>query len=335
MNPLTDYERLVSHIEAALPAVHRFAPPTPVLRLRWLDALIDGTVFLKAECLQATGSFKIRGALNVMTPLEQQQSVDRVVAFSSGNHGIGVAYAAKCLKMLASVVVPSDAPRRKVDRIRSLGAEIIFYDRHTENREHIAEALCRGTGAMLVKPYDDWRTIAGQGTCGAEAHWHTRGAIDSASVCTGGGGLIAGIGAYLKAKRGEIALYSAEPEGWDDHRLSFEQQSLVAAPASGSTWCDGLLAMAPGEVTLPINLRHNITGLCASDLAIAHAMRLIWENFGIALEPSGAIALACLMTSPSLFSGKRVLVTLTGSNVDSAAFDSALTVAGQSAQLTP
>jgi threonine dehydratase len=234
--------------------------------------------------------------------------------------------------MLASVVVPSDAPSRKVDRIRSLGADIIFYDRHTEDREHIAEALCRGTGAVLVKPYDDWRTIAGQGTCGAEAHWQTRGAIDSAIVCTGGGGLIAGIGTYLKAKRGEIALYSAEPEGWDDHRLSFEQQRLVAAPASGSTWCDGLLAMAPGEVTLPINLRHNITGLSASDLAVAHAMRLIWENFGIALEPSGAIALACLMASPALFSGKRVLVTLTGGNVDSATFESALTLAGQTAQ---
>jgi threonine dehydratase len=255
-----------------------------VLRLRCLDALIDGTVFLKAECLQATGSFKIRGALNVMTPLEQQQSVDRVVAFSSGNHGIGVAYAAKCLKMLASVVVPSDAPSRKVDRIRSLGAEIIFYDRHTENREHIAEALCRGTGAVLVKPYDDWRTIAGQGTCGAEAHWQTRGAIDSAIVCTGGGGLIAGIGAYLKAKRDEIALYSAEPEGWDDHRLSFEQQRLVAAPASGSTWCDGLLATGPrrGNFANQLTAQHHRlecfrSGHCSCD---ASDMGKFWYRTG-------------------------------------------------------
>ncbi|MBT5489556.1 MAG: pyridoxal-phosphate dependent enzyme [Halieaceae bacterium] len=330
--PLTDYEQLVSHIEAALPAVHKFAPPTPMLRLPRLDALIGGAVFLKAECLQATGSFKVRGALNVMTPLKQQQSVNHVVAFSSGNHGIGVAYAAKCLQMHASVVVPSDAPIRKVDRIRSLGANIIFYDRHIENREHIAEALCRDTGAMLVKPYDDWRTIAGQGTCGVEAHRQTRGAIDSAIICTGGGGLIAGIGAYLKAQRGDTTLYSAEPEGWDDHRLSFVHRRAVAAPATGSSWCDGLLAMAPGEVTLPINLQHNVTGLCASDLAIANAMRLIWDNFGIALEPSGAVALACLMGSPSSFSGQRVLVTLTGGNVDSATFESALTLAGQTAQ---
>ena len=327
--PLSDYERLVSNIEAALPVVHQFAPPTPVLRLRCLDTLIDGAVYLKAECLQATGSFKVRGALNVMTPLKRKQGVNHVVAFSSGNHGIGVAYAAKCLKMCASVVVPNDAPERKIDRIRSLGAEIIFYDRHTENREHIAEALCRGTGAMLVKPYDDWRTIAGQGTCGAEAHRQTRGAIDSAIVCTGGGGLIAGIGSYLKAQRPETALYSAEPEGWDDHRLSFLHQRAMAAPASGSSLCDGLLAMAPGEVTLPINLRHDVTGLCASDSATAHAMRLIWDNFAIALEPSGAVALACLLASPSLFSKQRVLVTLTGGNVDSATFESALTLVNQ------
>jgi threonine dehydratase len=330
--PLTDYERLVSHIEAALPVVHQFAPPTPVLRLRSLDTLIGGTVYLKAECLQATGSFKIRGALNVMTLLKQRQGIHHVVAFSSGNHGIGVAYAAKCLQMCASVVVPSDAPGRKIDRIRSLGAKIIFYDRHTENRERIAEALCRGTDAMLVKPYDDWRTIAGQGTCGAEAHRQTRGVIDSAIVCTGGGGLIAGIGTYLKAQRSQTTLYSAEPEGWDDHRLSFLHQRAVTAPASGSGLCDGLLAMTPGEVTLPINLRHDITGLCASDSATAHAMRLIWDNFAIALEPSGAVALACLLASPSLFSGQRVLVTLTGGNVDRATFESALTLAGQAAQ---
>ncbi len=332
MKSLTDRERLVSHIEAALPVVHRFAPPTPILRLESLDALIEGAVYLKAECLQATGSFKVRGALNVMTALKQIQSVQQVVAFSSGNHGIGVAYAAKCLQMHASVVVPHDAPGRKVDRIRSLGAEVIFYDRHTENRERIAEAFCQDGGAVLVRPYDDWGTIAGQGTCGAEAHLQIQGAINSAVVCTGGGGLIAGVGTYLKARRPAIRLYSAEPEGWDDHRLSFAHKKRLTAPASGSTWCDGLLAEVPGKITFSINLQHDITGLCAPDLAIARAMRLIWDNFGITLEPSGAIALACLMSTPSLFLGRRVLVTLTGGNVDRANFESALTLAGQAAQ---
>ena len=158
------------------------------------------------------------------------------------------------------------------------------------------------------------------------------GAIDSAVVCTGGGGLLAGVGTYLKAHRGAMALYSAEPEGWDDHRLSFAHKKRLNAPASGSTWCDGLLAKLPGEMTFPINLHHDITGLCASDFAIAQAMRLIWDNFGIRLEPSGAIALACLMTSPSQFSGQRVLVTLTGGNVDWANFEAALTLAGQATQ---
>ena len=164
----SDLLRLVADIDAALPRVHRYAPATPIFRLPSLDALINGQKsVLKAECAQATGSFKIRGALNVMTQLSVE-GADRVIAFSSGNHGIGVAYAAQCLGMTATIVVPHDAPEAKIDRIRRLGGDIVLYDRSSEDREQIASALQDKNPAPLVKPYDDWQTIAGQGTCGAE-----------------------------------------------------------------------------------------------------------------------------------------------------------------------
>ena len=135
-----EQSRLVADIEAALPRVHRYAPATPILRVPSLDSLISGQVLLKAECVQATGSFKIRGALNVMTQL-CSKGVDRVIAFSSGNHGIGVAYAARCLGMSAQIVVPDDAPSAKIDRIRRLGGELVWYDRMSEDREQVANAL--------------------------------------------------------------------------------------------------------------------------------------------------------------------------------------------------
>ena len=199
-SPLNDAEqsRLVADIDAALPRVHRYAPATPLLRIPSLDSMIGGQVLLKAECAQATGSFKIRGALNVMTQLSSK-GVDRVIAFSSGNHGIGVAYAARCLGMSAQIVVPDDAPAAKIDRIRRLGGELIWYDRMSEDREQVAKALQSERPAPLVKPYDSWDTIAGQGTCGAEVVRQVQTPIDAALICTGGGGLAAGVGAYLKS----------------------------------------------------------------------------------------------------------------------------------------
>lgn len=177
---------LASEIDTAAGRIAAFSSETPLLRIPMLDRLTQGEVYLKAECLQATGSFKIRGALNVMLALRDTQAVDRVIAFSSGNHGIGVAYAGRCLNMTSVIVVPQDAPATKVDRIRKLGAEIVFYDRNTEDREEIAARLVEQQPAPLVKPYDDWDTIAGQGTCGLEALRQSSTTFDSAIVCTGG-----------------------------------------------------------------------------------------------------------------------------------------------------
>ena len=323
----SDLSRLVADIDAALPRVHRYAPATPILRLSSLDALINGQVLLKAECAQATGSFKIRGALNVMTQLSGE-GADRVIAFSSGNHGIGVAYAAQCLGMTATIVVPHDAPEAKIDRIRHLGGNIVLYDRVSEDRERVASALQDKSPAPLVKPYDDWQTIAGQGTCGAEVTVQVPEAIDGAIICTGGGGLAAGIGTYLRSRSSETRIITAEPEGWNDHQLSLQSGMRVSAPGDGAQWCDGLLAPIPGELTFAINQVNGAEGLCVSDERIATAMRTVWRGLGLKLEPSGAAALGALLSQPELFQGQRVLVTLTGGNVDDRRFSECLALAG-------
>ena len=323
----SDLSRLAADIDAALPRVHRYAPATPILRLPSLNALIKGQVMLKAECAQATGSFKIRGALNVMTQFSRE-GVDRVIAFSSGNHGIGVAYAAQCLEMTATIVVPHDAPEAKADRIRRLGGEIVWYDRLSEDREQVANAIQDKTPAPLVKPYDDWDTIAGQGTCGAEVIAQAPGAIDTAIICTGGGGLAAGIGTYLKSHYPDTRVFTAEPEGWHDHYLSFQSGKRVKAPGDGTQWCDGLLAPIPGELTFSINQANDAEGLCVSDEWVASAMRTAWQCLGIKLEPSGAVALGALLSRPELFQGQRLLVTLTGGNVDDQRFSECLALAG-------
>ena len=323
----TELSRLVADIDAALPRVHRYAPATPILRLPSLDALINGQVLLKAECAQATGSFKIRGALNVMTQLSGE-GTDRVIAFSSGNHGIGVAYAAQCLGMTATIVVPHDAPEAKIDRIRHLGGNIVLYDRVSEDREQVASALQDKNPAPLVKPYDDWQTIAGQGTCGAEVTVQVPEAIDAAIICTGGGGLAAGVGTYLKSRSPDTRIVTAEPEGWHDHQLSLQSGMRVTAPGDGAQWCDGLLAPIPGELTFAINQTNGAEGLCVSAERIATAMRAVWRGLGLKLEPSGAVALGALITRPELFQGQRVLVTLTGGNVDDRRFSECLALAG-------
>jgi len=323
----SDLPRLVADIDAALPRVHRYAPATPILRLPSLDAIINGQVMLKAECVQATGSFKIRGALNVMTQLSEE-GADRVIAFSSGNHGIGVAYAAQCLGMTATIVVPHDAPAAKIDRIRHLGGDIVLYDRVSEDREQVASALQDKSPAPLVKPYDDWQTIAGQGTCGAEITVQIPEAIDAAIICTGGGGLAAGVGTHLRSRSPKTRIITAEPNGWHDHQLSFQSGVREGAPGDGAQWCDGLLAPIPGELTFAINQANAAEGLCVSDERIATAMKTAWRGLGLKLEPSGAVALGALLSQPELFQGQRVLVTLTGGNVDDRRFSECLVLAG-------
>ena len=315
-----EFERFRADIDQAAARIQGFVSPSPLLRSNRLNRQLSLNLLLKAENLQPTGSFKIRGALNSILQVLRQQQVDRVLAFSSGNHGIGVAYACRLLGLFATIVIPDDAPRAKAERIRALGADIVTYCRKTEDRERVAEQLQSAAQMPLIKPYDDWHTICGQGSCAVEVIQQYRQRLDAAIVCTGGGGLIAGVGSYLKGPYPNINLFSAEPDGWDDHRLSLDRGERIAASASGSTWCDGLLAPIPGELTFRINVANQVRGFTADDNSVAEAMTLIWRTFGLRVEPSGAVALASLLSRKQQFAGQTVLVTLTGGNVDSERF---------------
>jgi len=258
-------QSITQEIEEAASIIQRFVEPTPILESEALNNLISGRMLLKAENFQPTGSFKLRGALNAISKLDQDQLTRGVVAYSSGNHAIGVAFAAQCLGTKATLIIPKDIPKKKLERIQSFNAEIIFYDRELDNREEIGERLCQERDLNLIKPYDDMHTICGQGTCGLEAIRQINTKIGSAIICAGGGGLAAGIGSYLKHALPDINLFTAEPEGWDDHKISFATKTRVACNNNKSGICDGVLTPIPGELTFAINMQNEVSGLSVSE----------------------------------------------------------------------
>jgi len=313
-------QSITQEIEEAASIIQRFVEPTPILESEALNNLISGRMLLKAENFQPTGSFKLRGALNAISKLDQDQLTRGVVAYSSGNHAIGVAFAAQCLGTKATLIIPKDIPKKKLERIQSFNAEIIFYDRELDNREEIGERLCQERDLNLIKPYDDMHTICGQGTCGLEAIRQINTKIGSAIICAGGGGLAAGIGSYLKHALPDINLFTAEPEGWDDHKISFATKTRVACNNNKSGICDGVLTPIPGELTFAINMQNEVSGLSVSEDMVLKAMQIAFQEFNIKLEPSGAVALACLLDNKEIFQGQNVLATLSGGNVDEEKF---------------
>jgi threonine dehydratase len=229
---------------------------TPLLTSAALDVMTGGRVFLKAETLQHTGSFKFRGAYNRLAAIPPEQRAGGVVAFSSGNHAQGVAAAARLLGMRCVIVMPSDAPRAKRERTAAFGAEIVLYDRARDDREAIAGEIAARRGAVLVPPYDDALIIAGQGTAGLEIveDLHALGLVPDVIVVTAsGGGLTAGIALAVRARVPNAALYTAEPQGFDDHARSFLSGQREQNAALSGTICDALMARMPGKLTFAIN----------------------------------------------------------------------------------
>ncbi|MEM8766699.1 MAG: threonine/serine dehydratase, partial [Pseudomonadota bacterium] len=283
-----------------------------------LDAMTGANVLLKPECLQRTGSFKFRGACNRLGALSEEERRAGVVAYSSGNHAQGVAAAAQHYGVHATIVMPADAPAIKIERTRGYGAEVILYDRYTESREAIGEALAQETGAVLVRPYDDPFIIAGQGTAGLELAQQAaaQGAeLDAVLVCCGGGGLTAGIAVALAAESPKTQLYAVEPEGFDDHARSLASGRIEQNDPSARSICDALLAPEPGELTFSINRRALAGGLVVSDEEARAAMRFAFEQLKLVLEPGGAVALAAVLSGKLDVAGKTVGVVLSGGNV--------------------
>jgi threonine dehydratase len=311
-------------IEAAAARLRGIAVQTPLLESEALNERAGGRVLLKAECLQRTGSFKFRGAYSTISQIDAAA----VVAYSSGNHAQGVAAAAGLSGKTATIVMPADAPAIKLENTRAYGVEVRLYDRQRESREAIGAAIAARTGAALIKPYDDPRIIAGQGTVGLEiaAQARERGVqVDVALVPCGGGGLIAGCAIALTAAFPGIAVYAVEPEDLDDTRRSLEAGERVANAPGASSICDALLLPTPGELTFAINRWLLAGALTVSDDEVRSAIACAFRHLKLVLEPGGAIALAAVLSQKLSLEGRTAAVVLSGGNVDPALFAAAIT----------
>ena len=291
---------------------------TPAVTSATLDARTGATVFGKAENLQRMGAFKFRGAYNRLVQLDERERAAGVVAFSSGNHAQGVALAAQLLGLRATIVMPADSPAAKQAATRGYGAEVVLYDRWTEDRAAIARGIADERGAVLVPPFDDPRIIAGQGTAALELIEDV-GALDLLLVPLSGGGLLAGSALAAIGLAPGIAVYGVEPAAGDDWVRSLAAGERVSIPVP-ETIADGLQTTAPGELTFPI-----VRALCAgvvtvSDDELRDAMRFAFERMKLVVEPSGAAALAALLNGRVEARGKRVGLILSGGNVDPATF---------------
>jgi threonine dehydratase len=296
---------------------------TPLLTSAALDALTGGRVFLKAETLQRTGSFKFRGAYNKLAAIPLEHRSGGVVAFSSGNHAQGVAAAARLLGMRCIIVMPADAPRAKRERTAAFGAEIVLYDRARDDREAIARDIAAARGAVLVPPYDDALIIAGQGTAGREIVEDLAAlglSPDVVVVTASGGGLTAGIALAIKARAPNTLLYTAEPQDFDDHARSFRSGQREQNTAITGTICDALMARMPGKLTFAINQSLVGAGVVASDAEVAAAVAFAFSELKLVVEPGGAVALAALMTGKVDVTNKIAVAVLSGGNVDPEVF---------------
>lgn len=297
---------------------------TPVLSHEAIDAAAGARVFVKAECLQVTGSFKMRGATNRLAQLSAKERKAGVVAFSSGNHAQGVARAARLMGMPAVIVMPSDAPQVKMDGVRADGGEIVLYDRNRESREEISARIAGERGAVVVPSYDDPHIIAGQGTAGLEFARQMQAAgetLDALICCTGGGGLISGVGLAFEKLSPATQIWTAEPEAHDDWARSLEAGAIVANAPGTRSICDAILSPEPGKLTFAIGQRLFAGGLRVSDADVRAAMNAAFRHLKIVAEPGGAAALAAALARlPHALKGKRVGVLVTGGNVDAGDF---------------
>lgn len=300
---------------------------TPLLRNDVLDERLCARVFVKAECLQRTGSFKFRGAYNRISRLNAGEKARGVIAYSSGNHAQGVAAAARLVGTHATILMPADAPAAKVEGVRFWGGKVVSYDRANQSREEMGARIAADEGRILVPPYEDRFIIAGQGTAGLEAveqlaeYGHAPGIV---VCCAGGGGLIAGVGLAVKHAHPEAEIWAAEPEGFDDHKRSLAAGHRVSNDRLTGSICDAIITPTPGKLTWQLNARQLSGGAAVSDDEALDAMAFAWRHFKIVVEPGGVAALAAVLSGKIDVAGKTVCVLATGGNVDRAVFARAL-----------
>ncbi|MFT5648810.1 MAG: threonine dehydratase [Yoonia sp.] len=314
-------------IQAAAVRLKGHARVTPMLTSPFLDDIAGRRVLVKAECLQHTGSFKFRGGWSAVSSLTDNALKTGVIAFSSGNHAQGVAMAAAAHGAPAVIVMPADAPQMKIDNTRTLGAEVILYDRETEDRDEIGARIATERGLTLIKPFDEPQVIAGQGTTGLEiAEQAAALGVTAADVmvCCGGGGLTSGIALALAELAPDMRVRPAEPEHFDDVTRSLISGKIERNATQSGSICDAILTVAPGNITFPIMQAHCGPGVVVTDDECLRAMGLAFSRLKIVVEPGGAAALAAALFHPGQFDGDAVIAVATGGNVDPAQFARAL-----------
>ncbi len=317
----------IEMIRAAATRLEGHARRTPLLSSPFLDEIAGKPVFVKAECLQHTGSFKFRGGWSALTALDAATRARGVIAFSSGNHAQGVAYAAKLHGVPAVIIMPSDAPKLKIANTRALGAEVVLYQRGEEDRDAIGAQLASARGLTLIKPYDDPQVIAGQGTTGLEiaADAQAQG-IEQADVfvCCGGGGLTSGIALALEADAPAFTVRPCEPDGFDDVTRSLKSGQIERNARESGSLCDAIITPAPGALTFPIMHRLCGDGVVVTEEEALKAAALAFQRLKIVVEPGGAVGLAAALFHANESTTQNLIAVCTGGNVDAEVFAQAL-----------
>ncbi|MDK3074749.1 threonine/serine dehydratase [Sedimentitalea sp. JM2-8] len=317
----------IAMIEAAAARLTGRARRTPLLSSPFLDEIAGRRVLVKAECLQHTGSFKFRGGWSAVSALPPEARARGVIAYSSGNHAQGVALAAREHGAPAVIVMPSDAPAVKIGNTRALGAEVVLYDRATEDRDAIGDRLAAERGLTLIRPFDEPLVIAGQGTTGLEiAEQAAEAGVDEAHVlvCCGGGGLASGIALALESRAPGLRVRTVEPEGFDDVARSLAAGAIRRNNRTSGNLCDAILTPQPGDITFPILRRLCGPGLAVTENEALRAMALAFAHLKVVLEPGGAVSLAAALFQPDRIADPAVIAVATGGNVDAPVFRDAL-----------
>lgn len=317
----------IEMINAARDRIAGYVRLTPVLSSPFLDEIAGRRVLVKAECLQHTGSFKFRGGFSALSGITDAQRAGGVIAYSSGNHAQGVALAAKLHGVSAVIIMPSDAPKLKIDNTRAFGAEVVLYDRFGEDRDAIGQKLAAERGLTLIRPYDEALVIAGQGTLGLELGPQLAEAGMTSGdvlVCCGGGGLTSGVALALADVAPGLRVRPVEPLGFDDVARSLASGRIEGNAPGARSICDAIVTPAPGNITFPIMQAHCGPGLSVSDDAAMRAVALAFQRLKIVAEPGGAVALAAALFDPRASEGDTVAVVVTGGNVDHDVFARAL-----------
>ena len=316
-----------SDVQVAARRLDGIVVRTPLLENARVNEQLGGRLFIKAECLQRTGSFKLRGAYNFLSQMSEADRKKGAVGWSSGNHAQGLAEAARLIGMKATIVMPKDAPALKIANTKASGAEVVLFDRVKESREEIGMGIASKTGATVVPPYDHPWILTGQGTAGLELVEQAKALgviLDAVAAPCSGGGLSTGIALAVKGLSPSTSVHAGEPAGFDDLARSLATGTKQKNDKLSGSICDALLAPTPGDVTFPIAKALLGPGLVVTDEEVLDAMEVAFREFKLVVEPGGAVALAAALTGKLPVKGRAVAVVCSGGNVDHETFERAL-----------